>query len=140
MQPYFGRSTESVTISKVHGLMGEQQEALRLLNEALVLVDKTGEQIYDAELHRLKGKLRLHLSTENVSEAVHCFQQAIAIAQNQHSKFWELRAVASLARLWREQGKDSHVQVMLARVYDWFTEGFDTIDLQDTKGLLEELS
>jgi predicted ATPase len=126
-------------LSEAHGLMGEQQEALRLLNEALVLVD-TGEQIYAAELNRLKGELLLKLSAKNVSEATHCFQQAIAIAQSQHAKSWELRAVVSLARLWREQGKGRNAQAMLARVYNWFTEGFDTVDLQDAKKLLEELS
>jgi predicted ATPase len=127
-------------VSEVHGLMGEREEALHLLNEALTAVERTGERIYTAELHRLKGELLLQLSAENASEAIMCFQQAIAIAQNQQAKSWELRAVTSLARLWREQGKRSDAQAMLAQVYNWFTEGFETADLRDAKKLLEELS
>ena len=92
------------------------------------------------ELHRLKGQLLLQQSPDNVTEAESCFHQAIAIAQNQSAKSWELRATTSLARLWQSQGKREEAREVLEPVYSWFTEGFDTADLIDAKTLLDELS
>jgi predicted ATPase len=98
-------------------------------------VDTTGERFYEAELHRLNQQ-----SPENHTAAASCFQQAIAIAQSQSAKSWELRAATSLAKLWQNQGKRQEAYDLLAPVYNWFTEGFDTADLKDTKALLDALS
>ena len=102
-------------------------------------VEHTGERYYEAEVHRLKGELLLQLSSDNRTEAETCFQQAISIAQNQQAKSLELRAVMSLSRLWQQQGKRQEAHDLLAPVYNWFTEGFDTADLQDARALLNIL-
>ena len=109
------------------------------LAEALTQADKTGERWCEAELYRLKGELLLQQASDNSTEVESCFHQAIAIAQNQQAKSWELRAATSLARLWQQQGKREEAYDLLAPVYHWFSEGFDTADLQDAKALLDEL-
>ena len=136
-----------------------------MLAEALAAVDKTGERFYEAELHRLKGTLTLKQfgvrslefgvpnpqplilntqpptpSPQAEAEAEACFQKAIDIARRQSAKSLELRAVMSLSRLWQRQGKRDEAHKMLAEIYGWFTEGFDTKDLQEAKALLEELN
>jgi len=115
-------------------------------------VDKTWERADEAELYRLKGELTLQkesrvrdpeskvLSTQAQAEAEACFLKAIEIARKQQAKSLELRAATSLARLWRQQSKKAEAHRMLSDVYNWFTEGFDTKDLQEAKTLLEELS
>jgi predicted ATPase len=110
-----------------------------VLAEALTVVDKTGERWYEPELHRLKGVLLLQLSSDHQDEAEACFQQSLDIARQQQAKSWELRAATSLARLWQQQGKRQDAYDLLAPVYNWFTEGFDTTDLIDAKALLNEL-
>jgi predicted ATPase len=107
--------------------------------EALVLVDRTGERWWEAELHRLKGKLLLARSPENHIEAEVCFQQALAVACQQQAKSLELRAAISLSRLWQRQGKRDEARELLVPIYGWFTEGFETADLQEAKALLAEL-
>jgi predicted ATPase len=92
-----------------------------------------------AEAHRLKGELLLRQPAPDAAQVEACFQQALAIARSQQAKSWELRAATSLARLWQHQGKRDEAHELLAPVYDWFTEGFDTADLQGAKALLEEL-
>jgi predicted ATPase len=94
----------------------------------------------EAELHRLRGELLLALPEPDQSEAEACFRQALAVASQQQAKFWELRAATSLARVWRDQGKRAEARDLLAPIYGWFTEGFDTADLKDAKALLDELS
>jgi len=109
--------------------------------EALAVVDKTGEERYwEAELHRLKGELLLVLSTDKTTEAEACFHQALNIARHQEAKSLELRAATSLSRLWQQQGKQAEARELLAPIYGWFTEGFDTADLQEARALLEELA
>jgi predicted ATPase len=103
------------------------------------LIDTTGERWYEAELHRLKGALWLSQSVDNSAEAETCFQHAMTIAQEQGAKAWELRSATSLARLWQHQGKRQQARDLLAPVYTWFTEGFDTPDLQEARALLDEL-
>jgi predicted ATPase len=120
--------------------MGQPEAGLAVLTEALMLVDTTGERWYESELHRLKGELLLQQSSDNQAEAESCFHHAIAIAQSQQAKSLELRAATSLARLWQQQGKRTEAHELLAPVYGWFTEGFDTADLQDAKVLLDALS
>jgi predicted ATPase/class 3 adenylate cyclase len=134
-QPYW-----LVLLAEAHGMRGQPEAGLTVLTEALALVDTTGERWYEPELYRLKGTLLLQQNAANQAEAETCFQQAISIAQNQQAKSLELRAATSLARLWQSQGKRQEANDLLASVYNWFTEGFDTADLQDAKALLDELS
>jgi predicted ATPase len=134
------RSYYLALLAEAHGTMGQPEVGLTVLTEALTLVDTTGERWYEPELYRLKGKLLLQQGLDNQAEAERCFHHAMAIAQNQSAKSWELRAATSLARLWHQQGKRQEAYDLLAPVYHWFTEGFDTLDLKDAKALLEELA
>jgi class 3 adenylate cyclase/predicted ATPase len=127
-------------LAEGHGAMGQPDAGLRVLAEAMRLVESGGERFYEAELHRLKGELLLQQSSDNSIVAESCFHQAISIAQNQQAKSLELRAATSLARLWQQQGKRQEAHDLLALVYNWFTEGFDTADLKDAKALLDELA
>jgi class 3 adenylate cyclase/predicted ATPase len=121
--------------------VGEQSEAaLTVLTEALAHMETTHEQTFRAEAYRLKGELLLSLSRHRHEEAEICFHQALAIARRQQAKSWELRAATSLSRLWQQQGKRDAARQLLAEVYHWFTEGFDTADLQEAKALLDELA
>ena len=116
---------------------------LNTLTEALTLVDKAGQRYYEAELHRLRGELLLNAECGVQSAALtleECFQKALDVARRQQAKSWELRAATSLARLWQQQDKRQEAYELLAPVYGWFTEGFDTADLIDAKALLNELS
>jgi predicted ATPase len=117
---------------------GDQAAALAALREGLALADVTGEHFWDAELHRLTGTVLL--AENKLDEGGASLQHAIHIAQAQQAKSLELRATASLARLWRDQGKVQKARELLAPVYGWFTEGFDTLDLKQAKALLEELA
>ena len=110
------------------------------MSEALTLVEKTGERYYEAELYRLKGELLLQQAAPEASHAEACFQQALDIARCQQAKSLELRAAMGLGRLWQQQGKRQEAQVLLGEVYYWFTEGFDTADLQEAKALLHAVS
>ena len=125
-------------LARAYGKVGQAEEGLPLLAEALALVHETGERLEEAELYRLKGELTLQQS-QDAEPAESCFHKAIEIARQQQAKSWELRAAISLARLWQQQGKQAEARELLAPVYDWFTEGFDTKDLQEAKVLLEEL-
>jgi predicted ATPase len=127
-------------LAEVSAQAGQREAGLTLLAEALAAVDDTGERRWEAELHRLKGELLLARSAEHDTEAETCFRQALDIARQQQAKSWELRAATSLSRLWQQQGKHAAARQLLAEVYGWFTEGFDTADLQEAKALLEELA
>jgi TOMM system kinase/cyclase fusion protein len=126
-------------LAEVHGTIGQPDAGLTVLTEAQTFAETTGERWYEAELFRLKGELLLQQSSSNQTEAESCFHQAMAIAQNQQAKSWELRAATSLAKLWQRQGKRHEAYDLLSPVYSWFTEGFDTADLQDAKTLLDAL-
>ena len=108
--------------------------------EALARVAASGERWYEAELHRLKGEALLRLSGSDPTEAEACFRKAIAVAQEQEANLWRLRAAMSLARLWCDHGKRAEAHNLLAPIYGWFTEGFDTSDLKETKSLLDTLA
>ena len=110
-----------------------------MIAEALAVAEKNEERMYEAELYRLKGELTLAQSSVQ-KEAEECFHKAIAIARKQQAKSLELRAVMSVSRLWQQQGKKKESHEMLAKLYSWFTEGFDTKDLQEAKALLEQLT
>ena len=95
--------------------------------------------MWEAEVHRLAGEIALKSPVPDASKAEAYFERALAVAREQQAKSWELRAAMSMARLWRDQGKRDEARVLLAPVYGWFTEGFDTLDLKEAKMLLEEL-
>ena len=135
LRPYF-----LALLAEAHGTLGEPEAGLTVLTEALALVDTTGERWYEPELYRLKGALLLQQSSANQAEAEACFAQAIAIAQKQQAKSFELRTATSLPRLWEQQGKRQQAHDLLVPVYHWFTEGFDTPDLQEARALLHALS
>jgi predicted ATPase len=124
-------------LAETYGTAGRIKEGLNTLTEALTQVNNTGERFYEAELYRLKGALTLQ---SQVEEAEGYFLKAIEIAQRQQAKSLELRAAMSLARLWQRQGKKQQGHSMLSEIYGWFTEGFDTKDLQEAKTLLAELA
>jgi predicted ATPase len=127
-------------LAQAYGKVGQAGEGLMLLGEALAAVHQTGERFCEAELYRLKGALLLVHSAENHGKAEACFQQALAVARRQQAKSWELRAATSLSRLWQHQGKRQEAYDLLAPIYGWFTEGFDTADLQEAKALLDTLT
>jgi class 3 adenylate cyclase/predicted ATPase len=127
-------------LAEAYGKVGQAGEGLTLLGEALAAMHKTGERFCEAELYRLKGELLLVRSAENHGKAEACFQQALTVARRQQAKSLELRASMSLARLWQHQGKRAAARELLAPIYGWFTEGFDTVDLQEAKALLDELA
>ena len=114
-------------------------DGLTALTEALAAANEHESRHYEAEMHRLKGELLLRQDYSNLEEAQRCFQRAIEIARKQSAKSLELRATMSLARLLAKQGHRDEARAMLAEIYNWFTEGFDTADLKDAKALLEEL-
>jgi len=124
-------------LAEAYRRMGDMREGLGCIGEAFARAEETGERWYDAELSRLKGDL---LAAERPASAEACFRQAITIAQGQQAKLWELRAATSLARLWLDQGRRAEAHDLLAPVYGWFTEGFDTADLKDAKALLDDLA
>jgi predicted ATPase len=128
-------------LAGAHAIVGQTAEGLDAIAEALALVASTKERFYEAEIYRLKGELLLKQGgPDTAAEAETCFRQALDIAQVQSAKSWELRAATSLARLRRDQGKRAEAHDLLAPVYGWFSEGFDTADLKDAKALLEELA
>ena len=120
--------------------LGQVEEGFSLLAEALAVVEETNERYWEAELYRVKGELLLAQDKNEAAEAETCFQRAIEISRRQKARSLKLRAVMSLTRLWHKQGKTTEAQQMLEESYSWFTEGFDTGDLQAAKALLEELS
>jgi predicted ATPase len=127
-------------LAESYGKMGQREEGLTVVVEALRGVENTGERYYEAELQRLKGEFLLQLSADNQREAETCFQHAMTVAQSQGAKAWELRTAMSLARLRQHQGKRQQARDLLAPVYAWFIEGFDTPDLQEAKALLDALA
>jgi predicted ATPase len=135
-------------LAEASGLLGQTEGGLAALEEALTLVEQTGERYYEAELHRQRGELLLRCEakshpapdSQDQHEAERCFQHALDVARQQQAKSLELRAAMSLSRLWQHQGKRAEARELLAPIYGWFTEGFDTADLQEAKALLEELA
>ena len=119
-------------------IAGEIDESVTVLGDALQIVERTGQRWLAAELNRLKGKLLLRQGNPETAEEL--YRKALSIAREQEAKLWELRAAMSLARLRRDQGRKADARDLLAPVYDWFTEGFDTLDLKETKALLGELT
>ena len=127
-------------LAEAAGYAGQVEEGLRLLAEVLMVVEASGLGDLHAEVYRLQGELLLRQAAPNAVQAEVCFQQALAIARRQQARSWELRAAVCLSRLWQRQGQRVAARQLLAEVYDWFTEGFDTVNLQEARALQKELS
>jgi predicted ATPase len=125
-------------LAEVYGMAAQPEQGLDRLAEAAKLIETTQERWIEAEIHRLRGTL--FLSMHEQTEAEDSYRYALAVAQQQSAKFWELRAGLDLARLWCDQGKRNEARALLTPIYGWFTEGFDTPVLQDAKALLDELA
>ena len=119
---------------------GKIEEGLATLDDALAKAAVSGETGWDAEIHRLRGELTGQLPHPDPAKVEESFRTALAIAREQGTRGYELRAATSLARLWREQGRRTEARDLLAPLYGWFTEGFDTQDLKEAKALLDELA
>ena len=119
--------------------LGKFDDAWRFIGEAMTAMETTNERWCEAEVNRIAGEIALMSPEPDAAKAEAYFDRALAVARQQQAKSWELRAAMSLARLWRDQGKVQQARELLAPVYGWFTEGFDTLDLKEAKALLDEL-
>jgi class 3 adenylate cyclase/predicted ATPase len=126
-------------IAEAYGHAGQPEAGLQAMAEALKLVEQKGERRYEVSLYRIKGELLLGLSADHRTEAETCFHQSLDVARRQQAKLLELGAATNLSRLWQQQGKREEARELLAEIYGWFTEGFDTRFLKEAKALLEEL-
>jgi predicted ATPase len=127
-------------LAKTYADLRQFDDAWRCIGEAIVAVEKTKERWWEAEVNRIAGEIAL-MGPQNVSaKAEAYFERALEVARQQQAKSWELRAATSLARLWRDQNKVQQARELLAPIYGWFTEGFDTRDLKEAKALLHSLS
>ena len=115
-------------------------DAWRCIGEAMAAVEISKESFCEAEIHRRAGEIALKSSRPDAAKAGDYFERALAVARKQQAKSWELRAAMSMARLWRDQGKRDEARDLLASIYGWFTEGFETPDLKEAKSLLNELA
>jgi predicted ATPase len=132
MMPYF-----LTLLAGAYEIAGQIEEGLTQLDDALQIVERTGERFFAAELNRHKAQLLLRQGQSEAAEEL--YRKALSIAQEQAARLWELRVAVSLARLRRDQGRHPEARDLLAPVYGWFTEGFDTPDLKEAKALLDTL-
>jgi predicted ATPase len=140
MEPGLYRAYYLSLLAEACGQVGQPEAGLRAVTEALTLVATTEVRWWEAELSRLQGVLQLQLPNPDVSQAEAYFQQALTVARGQQAKSLELRAALSLSRLWQQQGKRADARELLAEIYGWFTEGFDTVDLREAQILLAALT
>ena len=127
-------------LTRAYAELGQVDDAWRYIGEAITTIETTKERWLEAEVHRTAGEIALLSANPDAAKAEAYFERALAVARQQQAKSWELRAAMSLARLWRDQGKVQQARELLAPVYGWFTEGFDTLDLKEAKALLQELA
>jgi len=127
-------------LAEAYRKAGQTSEGLNVVTDALAAAQRTECCYYEAELHRIKGELVLTQTVANEEQVEGCFQKALEVARSQSAKSLELRAAMSLSRFWQRQGKKEEARELLAGIYGWFTEGFDTADLKEAKVLLEELA
>jgi predicted ATPase len=127
-------------LAGAHAELCQFNEAWHCIGEAMTMVQTTNESWYEAEANRVAGEIARKSPEPEPSKAQAYFERALAVAREQQARSWELRAAMSIARLWRDQGKMRQARELLAPIYGWFTEGFDTRDLKDAKVLLEELA
>ena len=126
-------------LARAYADLGQFDEAWRCTGEAMTAVETTGERWWEAEVYRVAGEIALTSPERDTVKAQAYFERALVVARAQQAKSWELRAAMSMARLWRDHGKPQQARELLAPVYAWFAEGFDTPDLMEGKALLEEL-
>ena len=127
-------------LARAYAELGRFDDAWRCIGEAMTAIETTKERWCEAEVNRIAGEIALKSPEPDAAKAQAYFERALAVAREQQAKSWELRAAMSMARLWRDQGKRDEARELLAPVYGWFTEGFDTLDLKEAKKLLDELS
>ena len=120
--------------------LDQPDDARRCIDDAIEKVERSQEKWCEAEVHRIAGEIALKSPQPDATKAEKYFERALEVARQQQAKSWELRAAMSMARLWRDQGKREEARELLAPVYGWFTEGFDTLDLKEAKALLEKLA
>jgi predicted ATPase len=126
-------------LAKARAELGQFNDAWRCIGEAMTTIEAANERWWEADINRTAGEIALLSSQPDAAKAQKHFERALAVARAQQAKSWELRAAMSLARHWRDQRKVQQARELLAPVYGWFTEGFDTRDLKEAKALLEEL-
>jgi predicted ATPase len=126
-------------LARAYAELGKFDDAWRCIAEAMAAVETTKERLWQAEIHRMAGEIALLAPEPDAAKAEAYFERALAVAREQQAKSWELRAAMRMARLWRYQGKRDEARDLLAPIYGWFTEGFDTLDLKEAKALLGEL-
>lgn len=127
-------------MARAYAEAGQFDDAWRSIGEATTAVETTEERWCEAEIHRIAGEITLLSPERDIGKAEACFERALRLARKQQAKSWELRAATSLARLRRDQGKPRQAYDLLAPVFGWFTEGFDTLDLKGAKALLDDLA
>src|SRR5262249_13354429 len=127
-------------LAKAYAELRQSDDARRSIGEVITAVQATKETLCEAEVHRVAGEIALLSPERDVAKAEAYFERALTVARAQQAKSWELRAAMSIARLWHDRGKTKQARELLAPVYDWFTEGFDTRDLKEAKALLDELA
>jgi predicted ATPase len=127
-------------LSRTYAELGRFDQAWRCIGETMAAVETTGERWYEAEIHRVTGEIALKLPQLGSSQAGAYFERALTVARAQQAKSWELRAAMSMARLWLDQDMREKARALLAPIYGWFTEGFDTRDLKEAKALLHGLA
>jgi predicted ATPase len=127
-------------LARAYADLGRFDDAWRSIDDAMAAIETTKDNMWEAEVHRVAGEIALKSPEPGAAKAQAYFERALAIARKQQAKSWELRAAMSTARLWRSQGKSQQARELLAPVYGWFTEGFDTCDLKEAKALLDALA
>ena len=127
-------------LARAYADIGNFEDAWRCIGEAITAVETAKEKLWETEIHRTAGEIALKSPEPDAAKAQAYFERALSVARAQQAKSWELRAAMSMARSWRDQGKRDEARELLAPVYAWFTEGFDTFDLKQAKALLDELA
>jgi predicted ATPase len=127
-------------LARAYAELGQFDEAWRNIREATTTVETTRERWFEAEIYRVAGEVALKSPERDAAKTKGYFERALSVARQQQAKSWELRAAMSIARLWRDQGRRDEARELLAPIYGWFTEGFDTLDLKEAKALLDELA
>jgi len=125
-------------LATAYAELGQFEDAWRCVGEAMTAVETTNERWFEADILRMAGEIALLSPAPDAAKAEANFERALAVARAQQAKSWELRAAMSMARLWRDHGKRDEAHALLAPVYGWFTEGFNTLDLKEAKALLDE--
>ena len=136
----FLRSFHLSNLARTYAELGNYEDAWRCIGEAMTAVETNKERWCEAEVHRIPGEVSLESLEPDVGKAQAHFERALVVARAQQAKSWELRAAISMARLWRDQSKRQQAHDLLAPVYGWFTEGFDTLDLKEVRALVDELT